>query len=124
MSSASVVKKTMTVEPKIRQHDVARGEILRMLVSFKGLWMKARTLLHALDDIGVSFSPDDLAFHLDYLAEGGYLEVQRRRDEPGWRTDRPRPRGESPEDIVLVRLTNRGLWLYDGKVDPDPGVRF
>ncbi len=114
----------MPVEPKIRQHDVERGEILRMLVSFKGLWMKARTLLHALDDIGVSFSPEDLAFHLNYLAEGGYLDVRRRRDEPGWRGDRPRPQGEAPDDIVLVRLTNRGLWLYDGKIDADPGVRF
>ena len=50
----------MALDPKVRQHDVERGEILRMLVGFKGTWMKARTLLHALDDIGTSLSPEDL----------------------------------------------------------------
>ena len=49
--SLSVIKQIMALDPKIRQYDVERGEILRMLVSFKGTWMKARTLLHALDDI-------------------------------------------------------------------------
>ena len=89
----SLIKQIMALDPKIRQYDVERGEILRMLVSFKGTWMKARTLLHALDDIGVSLSPEDLAYHLSYLADGGYVELRRRRDEPGWRSDRPpRPR--------------------------------
>ena len=114
----------MAVDPKVRQHDVERGEILRMLVSYKGAWMKTRTLLHALDDIRVSLSLEDLAYHLSYLTGGGYVELRRRRDQPGWRTDRPRAHGEMADDIVDVRLTNRGLWLYDGKVPPDPGVRF
>ena len=114
----------MAVDPKVRQHDVERGEILRMLVSYKGAWMKTRTLLHALDDIRVSLSLEDLAYHLSYLTGGSYVELRRRRDQPGWRTDRPRAHGEIADDIVDVRLTNRGLWLYDGKVPPDPGVRF
>ena len=108
----------MALDPKVRQHDVERGEILRMLVSYKGAWMKTRTLLHALDDIRVSLSPEDLAYHLSYLTGGGYVELRRRRDQPGWRTDRPRAHGEMADDIVDVRLTNRGLWLLTAKFRP------
>ena len=68
--------------------------------------------------------PRGPTYHLSYLTGGGYVELRRRRDQPGWRTDRPRAHGEMADDIVDVRLTNRGLWLYDGKVPPDPRVRF
>ena len=69
-------------------------------------------------------APRTSAYHLSYLASGSYVELRHRRDQPGWRTDRPRAHGETADDIVTVRLANRGLWLYDGKVPPDPGVRF
>lgn len=113
----------MTPMPgKIRdvEHDVQRGEIIRALVPHLGRWMKLRTLQYALANINVPLSCEDLSFHLEYLCGAGLVEVQR----AVLREDQPIPDDSAPGDISLVRITNKGLHLYDRKIAPDPGVKF
>src|SRR5574341_1367168 len=110
----------MGVDPRVRDKDVERGEIVRMLVGFHGMEMLFRTLRLGLDDIGVSLTIEDIEFHLQYLERGGYVELVRRRETPAWRAEEPPKRGESADDIIRVQLTNKGLWLYDKKIPADP----
>lgn len=105
------------------KHDVQRGEIVRALVGYGRAWMTFKTLYYVMDDMGQAMSDDALTFHLVYLQEAGLVELKRRRDLPGFRTDRPHREG-SPDDIMQLGITNKGVQLYDKKIGEDPGVKF
>jgi len=107
------------------QKAIERGEILRVLKEgFTEALMSTRVLRGALDMLGISLSMEDLAFHLTYLSQQGYVEMKRVRDLPGFRSDRALPSWEKPDTIKFARLAPKGLQLLDGLIAEDPSVRF
>lgn len=113
----------MTRAMDMVRHAAERGKILATLAEDYGRGSTSiHNLIGALDLLGVSLTDDGLAFHLTYLADGGYIQTTRARDLPSWRTDR---RCECNGDaIVLVKLLPLGLQLIDGNAPEDPQVRF
>jgi hypothetical protein len=102
-------------EPDI--HDVQRGEIIRALVPWFGkCWMRLKTLQYGLADLNIALSVKDLGVHLAFLEGAGLVEMQRAAGPAG--------DDEAPGRIALVRLTNRGLMMYDRKIPLEPGIRF
>lgn len=98
-------------------HDVQRGEIIRALVPWFGKsWMRVKTLQFGLADLNVGLNFVDLVVHLVFLEAAGLVELQR--------TGRPARDDDAPGRPELVRLTNSGLMVYDGKVPLPAGVRF
>ncbi|HEY3416298.1 MAG TPA: hypothetical protein VGM23_05380 [Armatimonadota bacterium] len=105
------------------RHAQERGEILRVLKEDYGARMTTvLTLLRALDALGISLTPEGLAFHLEYLAEQQYVDVTRARDAPGFRRDRAG--SGRPEEIRFCKLRPKGLQLLDGRIEEDPMVTF
>ena len=104
---------------------VQRGEILRVLKEdYNREMTSVRSLRGALDALGISLSENDLAFHLMYLADQGYLRFLRVKDLPGYRRDRS-PWGEDkPDTIKFAKMLPRGLQLLDGCIAEDPSVKF
>lgn len=96
------------------RHAVERGEIVRFLVEL-GLGRSAtpRTLVHHLDDMGYAVSEESLAFHLRYLAEKAYVQLEFFPRQPGER-----------ERIRAARATTAGVDLHDRRKAGDIGVRF
>ena len=102
------------------RHAMERGQIVRLLQEdYAARMTTALTLLRALDALGYSLSPEGLAFHLEILAEKGYIQVWRAKDRKGYRRDR----GARPETIEFAKLTARGVELLDGLVE-DGQVAF
>ncbi len=106
-----------------QRHALERGEILRTLKEdYSARMTSVLTLLRALDALGTSLTPDGLGFHLELLAERGYVKVWRARDTPGYRRDRPS--ADKPETIKFAKLMAKGLELIDGLIAEDPLVAF
>jgi predicted ArsR family transcriptional regulator len=106
-----------------QRHAEERGNILRLLKEeYTAVQITVGTLFHSMDMSGYTVSPEALRFHLQYLADQGYVQIARNRDMPGWRQDRM-PLG-SPDEIRFAKLLPRGLMLLDGRIDEDPMVRF
>jgi hypothetical protein len=101
-----------------------RGKILGMLADNDAISAAITfvDLLRAIDNELLSLSPRELGVRLEYLAAKSYIEVIRRKDMPGF--DRLRGRGGRgrPQDIVAIKLTPRGLDLFQGAIPADPGV--
>lgn len=101
------------------KYDVQRGEIIRVLVPWFGKqWLRAKTIQFALAELNSALSIDDLNVHFDYLEQAGLIEVRRNDPRTALRDS------EKPCQADLVRLTNRGLQMYDGKIECDPGIAF
>jgi DNA-binding transcriptional ArsR family regulator len=112
-------------EAETARHAQVRGEIIRVLKEeYGGDMMTVRVLLRALDALGWSLSQEDIEFHLQYLADQGYVEVRRVRDTTGYRKDRVLQRGVKPATMVFARLLPRGIQLMDGLLAEDPSVAF
>jgi len=94
-------------------HEVERGEILRYLAEVYPRAATPRTLQHHLDYVGYAVTADDLDFHLGYLAQKGFLEVE----------TYPTDVGEERE-IRVLRITPAGIDLLDRRRKGEPGVRF
>ncbi len=110
----------------VASHEEQRGEIIRLLVPDRGLWVKLKSLQKALTKLGIPLPNNpDLQFHLRYLNETAppIIVGEKRCEQPGYDIDRQQP-GEKADDIVLIKLTNQGLNMYDRKVACDPGVDF
>jgi len=105
------------------RHDLERGKLLELLVAGGRGWLTYKMLYHLMADAGEPVSPGSLTFHLEYLLGGGYIEVQRRREMPGFRTDRSYRQG-APDEITQARITNKGIQLKDGRIEADPAVKF
>ncbi len=107
------------------KHARERGDTLRTLKEdYQSEMTSVRNLVGALDMQGVSLSLDGIAFHLEYLAEQGYVRIWRARDLPQHRKDRRRPGWVKPETILFAKLLPKGLQLLDGLAQEDPLVAF
>ncbi len=106
-----------------QRHARERGEVLRTLKEdYSARMTSVLTLLRALDALGTSLTPEGLAFHLELLAEQGYVQVWRAKDAAGYRRDRPS--ADKPDTIKFAKLRARGLQLLDGLIAEDPLVAF
>lgn len=107
------------------RRSLERGEILRVLkVDFCAAMTTVKTLRGALALGGFPLSFDGLAFHLEYLAQQGYVEAFRAKNMPGYRADRVISGWQRPESILSAKLMPRGLLLIDGLAPEDPAVSF
>ncbi len=98
---------------KQTQHEVERGEILRYLAEVYPRRITPRTLQHHLDYAGYTVSEDDLDFHLGYLVEKGFVEVDVLEREAG----------KQPH-VRVVKITPAGIDLLDRRRKGETGVRF
>lgn len=90
--------------------EVTRGEILRQLVEFYPSKVTRRTLLNLMDLANYPVLDEDLDFHLSYLADKGYLELELSDQVVG-----------KAREILMVRITTRGIDFLDQR--RGPGVR-
>jgi hypothetical protein len=93
--------------------EVERGEVLRYLAEVYPSLATLRSLVNHLDYSGYSVSAEDLEFHLWYLAEKGFVEID----------EYPREAGERRQ-IRGAKITPAGVDLLDHRKKGDPGVRF
>jgi len=115
----------MRIEIEGMRHARERGDLLRVLKEdYQRGMTSVRNLLGTLDTLNISLSEEDLAFHLMYLADQGYLRLVRVKDTPGYRADRRIAGWEKPETIKFAMLLPKGLQLIDGLVAEDPLVKF
>lgn len=106
------------------RHASERGDILRTLKEdYSREMTNLGSLLRALDAQGVALGLESLCFHLQYLADSGYVQIWRTRDLPGFRTDRAHVAGH-PDAIRFAKLLPRGLQLLDGLVPEDVSIAF
>jgi DNA-binding transcriptional ArsR family regulator len=102
-----------------------RGVIIRTLrEDYTAEMTSVRSLIGALDLQGISLSHEDLSFHLQLLADAGYIRIWRARELPGYRKDRRVGSFVRPETIMFAKLLPLGLRLLDGLAAEDPQVRF
>lgn len=94
------------------KHDFRRGEIIWVLKQDYPQSVTARHLQLALRDRNIPLSERDLAIHLSYLEEAGFIRCLHRFDEEHAR-----------DSILSAALTAKGLLLFDQKIT-DQGVRF
>jgi hypothetical protein len=115
----------MRIEVERERDNRERGNVLLVLKEdYRREMTSVRNLLGTLDALGISLSEEDLAFHLIYLSDQGYLRVLRAKDMPNYRRDRRLPGWEKPETIQFIKLFPKGLQLIDGVIPEDPHVRF
>jgi hypothetical protein len=113
----------MISEMERARHAAERGVILQALRSDYGSKMtSAGTLRRALFLMAQPVTEDGLQFHLNLLADLGYIKIWRVEDAPGYRVDRnTTTRGDR---IAFARLQPKGLQLIDGDIEADPSVSF
>jgi hypothetical protein len=115
----------MRIGTEQARHAAERGDLLRVLKEdYQQGMTSARNLLGTLDALGIPLSEQDLAFHLMYLADQGYLRIVRVKDTPAYRNDRRMLGWEKPETIKFLTLQPKGLQLLDGMIPEDPMVKF
>jgi hypothetical protein len=96
------------------REEVARGEILLYLRKVYPESVTFLTLQHYLDgERAISIDEENLAFHIHYLAETGFLTYQ----------VFPKRVGEG-ERIRLVKITKAGIDEVDGRPRNSSGVRL
>lgn len=106
------------------RHAEERGKLLKALQEeYSGRMTRVATLRAALDLLGFPMSDVGIQFHLQYLADEGYISVQRAHEAAAYRRDRGHAGGD-PNVIVWARLMPRGVRLIDGIEAENPGVRF
>ncbi|MEN6601771.1 MAG: hypothetical protein ABFD86_05090 [Bryobacteraceae bacterium] len=114
----------MTEIEQVR-HAAERGAILRTLKQdYQSEMTSISTLIGALDLRGISLSREGIGFHLQYLADQGYIRIWRVKDMPGFRSDRRLPGWEKPEVMKFTKLLPKGLLLLDGNIQEDAKVTF
>lgn len=105
------------------RHAEQRGGIIRCLrEDYSAAMTGVSALASAMDMLGYPMSSETLTFHLNYLADSGFIRIWRNRDMPNSRPDR-RPIGD-PEIVRFAKLLPHGLHLLDGLIAADPGVKF
>jgi hypothetical protein len=115
----------MTTDVELARHAAARGSIIRTLAEdYTSAMTSVRTLVGALDAQGISLSQADIEFHLQYLADSGYVQVFRAKEMPGFRSDRRVREWVKPDTMMFCKLLPKGLQLLDGRIGEDPLIRF
>jgi hypothetical protein len=88
----------------------ARAAILRLLCARHPDPMTFLALQEALMIERYPMEDRDLAFQLDYLAQGDYIKLECARKRFG------------PAKIQLVSIARKGIDLLDGRRESDPGI--
>lgn len=97
--------------PDIR--DIERGEILRFLVEFYPGAVTSKMLLYHLDDSAYSVSEEALHFHIEYLAQIGFLAYEMEDKVVG-----------EARRIKTVKITPAGIDYVDRRKLGEVGVRL
>lgn len=93
--------------------EVERGEILRLLAEMSFRPATPKTILAHLDYMGYAINNDRLRFHLNYLCEKRFVEIEMADHDLG-----------EDERIRVVKITPAGIDLLDRRKKGDSGVRF
>ena len=95
---------------RIKQ-EAERGSIVQILVEWQMEWMPVGELrLHWLRRAGYPLSEDEMQFHLNYLAEKGYVETKHLRAV------------RAGLELTAVRATAKGVDLAEGRIAEHAGV--
>jgi len=97
--------------PEVR--DLERGEILRFLVEFYPDAVTPKMLLYHLDDAALSVSEEALRFHIQYLADKGFVTFE----------VAPKIVGEEQE-IRAVKAAPAGVDFVDRRKKGEVGIRL
>jgi hypothetical protein len=93
-------------------HEAQRGILLLVLI-YRGLeWVPWSELRKQMARQGYALNDEDLQFHVNYLADGGYLESETLRA------------GKAKFELKRVRATRRAVDLHDGRIPADAGIAF
>lgn len=98
-------------ERKRVRYDFERGQILHELREWYPDGINPGLLLSQLDRRRVSLLARHLPFHLHYLQEKGFIDLE----------VAPKQIGEE-EKIVLIKINMHGLDILDGRAKGDNGV--
>lgn len=101
------------MNPSVQATLGRRGWIIRCLKKFRAAGaaqVNDRTLMAGLAGAGYACSEPTLYNDLAYLAEKGYVRTEQR--------------SVAAVKVVVAEVTARGIDLYDGVIDADPGVDF
>lgn len=95
---------------EVQKNKAIRGYILRCLVKGYNNALLVRQITNALVNDGLIITPD-IAKHLDYLEDGGYVEFTNKRANAytAYKQD------------AIVKLTKTGVDLVEGTIE-DAGV--
>ncbi len=94
------------------KHEAERGVMLLTLI-YRGLdWVPFSELRKQMARQGYPLADEELQFHLNYLAGGGYLEMETLRA------------GRGEVEMKRLRATKRAVDLHDGRIPADAGVAF
>jgi len=99
--------------PEQRTHEIERGYILRYLAVAGFKPVTPKTLLYHLRDVRYPCTAATLAFHLKYMQEKSWVDLEYKEVEVG----------ETPE-ILSVKITAAGVDLLDRRRAGQPGVSF
>ena len=88
------------------KYRVERGEIIRILYNDYPHFIKCKILEASLLGQGYRVIGSTIKGHITYLADGGYVEKK------------------ELEECSGVRLTKKGVDLYEENIDPDPGIEI
>ena len=94
-------------------HEVERGEIIRFMAEVGFSAVTPRTLINHLDYSGYSVTEEGLEFHLQYLTQKGFVEIEEEQKEAG-----------KKKRILFTKITPAGVDLLDHRKRGDTGVRF
>jgi hypothetical protein len=88
-----------------------RGLILKLLVTeYPRELSLAELAVRMKIQMGAPLSEHRLRFHLNYLAEAGYLRLREVRGDDG--------------KILFARALKLGIDLRDERIPPDPGIEL
>jgi hypothetical protein len=93
--------------------DIERGEILRFLVEFYPAPVTPRMLLWHLDTSAYSVSEEALEFHIEYLAQKGFLTFEVEEKVVG-----------QARRKVSVKATPLGIDRLDQRKKGEDGIRL
>jgi hypothetical protein len=94
----------------LRQKEIIRGKILYYLALIYPQPATLPLLQGELDIFGYPVSTEQLSFHVAYLEEKGLVSTEKKRGP------------KSAHEILLVRITARGIDYHDGRLPADEGV--
>jgi hypothetical protein len=97
---------------RVRQ-ELTRGEILLYLVKVYPGGATPKTLRHYLEERAYPVLKQEFDFHIQYLADAGFVTYELSRWELG-----------ETEKIRLVKITKAGIDEVDGRPKTSSGVRF
>jgi len=87
------------------RREAERGSIVQILVEWQMEWIPVGELrLNLLRRAGYQLSDDEIQFHLNYLAEKGYVETKHLRAV------------KAGLELTAVRATARGVDLAEGRI--------